>query len=148
VEQRSTLQPVEIPHWSRQACPEGSHSLHRAHAGADFLAGTVAWGDPRWSSLLPKDCTPWKGAMSEQFVKDCSPSEGPTLEKVMKEFKLWEGPHVRAGEKCEKEEAAETCCELAAAPIPCAPASPGEDVEESGVTQSLGRKGGGGGRVF
>ncbi|KAK4810792.1 hypothetical protein QYF61_008764 [Mycteria americana] len=48
-------------------------------------------GDPRWSSLLLKDCTPWKGPMLEQFLKNCSPWEGPTLEKVV----AWEpGMHV------------------------------------------------------
>ena len=41
-------------------------------------------GDPRWSSLFLKDCSPWKGPMLEQFVKDCLP---------------WEGYHDGAGEE-------------------------------------------------
>ena len=40
-------------------------------------------GDPRWSSLFLKDCTPWKGPTLEQFVKNCSPWEGLTLEKLV-----------------------------------------------------------------
>ena len=40
-------------------------------------------GDPRWSSLFLKDCTPWKEPMLEQFMKNCSPWEGLTLEKFM-----------------------------------------------------------------
>ena len=40
-------------------------------------------GDPRWSSLFLKDCTPWKGPTLGQFVKSCSPWEGLTLEKFV-----------------------------------------------------------------
>ena len=59
-------------------------------------------GDPRWSSLFLKDCTPWKGPMLEQFVKNCSPWEGLTLEKFVKDCLPWEGPHAGAGEECEE----------------------------------------------
>ena len=59
-------------------------------------------GDPRWSSLFLKDCTPWKGSMLEQFVKNCSPWEGLTLEKFVKDCLPWEGPHAGAGEECEE----------------------------------------------
>ena len=58
-------------------------------------------GDPRWSSLFLKDCTPWKGPTLEQFVKNCSPWEGLTLEKFVKDCLPWEGPHAGAGEECE-----------------------------------------------
>ena len=50
-------------------------------------------GDPRWSSVLLKDCTPWKGPMLEQFVKNCSPWEGPTLEKFVEDCLPWVEPH-------------------------------------------------------
>ena len=59
-------------------------------------------GDPHWSSLFLKDCTPWEGPMLEQFVKNCSPWEGLTLEKFMKDCLPWEGPHAGAGEECEE----------------------------------------------
>ena len=59
-------------------------------------------GDPRWSSLFLKDCTPWKGPMLEQLVKNCSPWEGLTLEKFMEDCLLGEGPHAGAGEECEE----------------------------------------------
>ncbi|XP_052638482.1 uncharacterized protein LOC128139721 isoform X2 [Harpia harpyja] len=57
-------------------------------------------GDPRWSSVLLKDCTPWQGPMLQQFMKNCSPWEGPTLEKFGKDCLPWEGPHAGAGEEC------------------------------------------------
>ena len=59
-------------------------------------------GDPLWSSVLLKDCTPWKGPMPEQFVKNCSPWEGPTLEKFMEDCLLWVAPHAGAGEECDE----------------------------------------------
>ena len=59
-------------------------------------------GDPRWSSLFLKDCTPWKGPTLEQFVKNCSVWEGLTLEKFMEDCLLWEGPHAGAWEECEE----------------------------------------------
>ena len=59
-------------------------------------------GDPRWSSLFLKDCTPWKGPMLEQFMKKCSLWEGLTLEKFMEDCLPWEGPHAGAGEECEE----------------------------------------------
>ena len=59
-------------------------------------------GDPHWSSLFLKDCTPWKGPMLEQFVKNSSPWEGLMLEKFVKDCLLWEGPHAGAGEECEE----------------------------------------------
>ena len=59
-------------------------------------------GDPCWSSLFLKDCTPWMGPMLEQFVKNCSPWEGLTLEKFVEDCLPWEGPHAGAGEECEE----------------------------------------------
>ena len=86
-------------------------------------------GDPCWSSLCLKDCSPWKGPMLEQFVKNCSPWEGPTLEKFVENCLLWEGPHVLEQGKSvrspppEEEGAAETTCdEPTQTPIPSCPA--------------------------
>ena len=59
-------------------------------------------GHPRWSSLLLKDCTLWKGPTLEQFVKNCSPWEGLMLEKFVEDCLPWEGPHTGAGEECEE----------------------------------------------
>jgi len=38
-------------------------------------------GDPCWSSLFLKDCTPWEGPTMGQFMKSCSLWEGFMLEK-------------------------------------------------------------------
>jgi len=59
-------------------------------------------GDPRWSSLFLKDCTPWKGPTLGWFVKHCSLWEGLMLEKFVENCFLWEGPHTGAGEECEE----------------------------------------------
>ena len=59
-------------------------------------------GDPCWSSLCLKDCSPWNAPMLEQFMKNCSLWEGPTLEKFMEDCLPWEGPHAGAG-GCPKE---------------------------------------------
>jgi len=65
-------------------------------------------GDPFWSSLFLKDCTPWKGPMLGQFTENCL---------------SWEGPHAEAGEEREEEGAAETTWdELTSTPIPHPPA--------------------------
>jgi len=40
-------------------------------------------GDPRWSSLFLKDCTPWNGPTLGQFMKICIPWEGLTLKKFV-----------------------------------------------------------------
>jgi len=63
-------------------------------------------GDPRWSSLFLKDCTPWKGPTLGQFVKNSSPREGLTLEKFVENYALWEGPHTGAGEEHEEKRVA------------------------------------------
>ncbi|GAB0187970.1 hypothetical protein GRJ2_001262300 [Grus japonensis] len=81
-------------------------------------------GDPRWSSLLLKDCTLWKRPTLEQLVKNCSLWEGLTLEKSMEDCLLWEGPQAGAGKSVrsprpEEEGAAETPHdELTTNPIP------------------------------
>ena len=38
-------------------------------------------GDPHWSGVFLKGCTPWKGPALEQFVEQCSPWEGLRLDK-------------------------------------------------------------------
>ncbi|GAB0184576.1 hypothetical protein GRJ2_000922900 [Grus japonensis] len=71
-----------------------------AHARAGLLAGLVTlWGDPHWSSLFLKDCTPWERPTLEQFVKNCSPWEGLTLEKFVEDCLPWKRPHAGAGEE-------------------------------------------------
>jgi len=56
-------------------------------------------GDPHWSSLFLKDCTPWEGPTLGQFMKSCSLWEGLTLEKFVKDCLPWEGSHTGAGEE-------------------------------------------------
>ena len=48
------------------------------------------WGNPCWSSLFLKDCTPWEGATLGQFMKSCSLWEGLTLEKSVENCIPWE----------------------------------------------------------
>ena len=64
------LQPVEAP------TPE---QVDTSEGGCDPV------GSPHWSSVLLKDCTPWKGPMLEQFVKNCTPWEGHTLQKFIED---------------------------------------------------------------
>jgi len=59
-------------------------------------------GDPCWSSLFLKDCTPWEGPTLGQFMKSCSPWEGLTLEKFVENCLPCKGPHTGAGEDCEE----------------------------------------------
>ena len=119
MEQRSTCSLWRTPRHSRWMCPKEAVTLWEACAGAGSwqdlwtrgersphwsrFAGRACdpAGDPRWSSLFLKDCTPWKGPTLEQFVKNCSPWEGLTLEKFVEDCLPWEGPHAGAGEACE-----------------------------------------------
>ncbi|KAJ7400255.1 hypothetical protein BTVI_107071 [Pitangus sulphuratus] len=71
-----------------------------AHAGTGRTHDPA--GDPRWSSLHLKDCTPWKGPILEQFMKNCSPGEGPILEKFVEDCLPWEEGCTGAGEECEE----------------------------------------------
>ncbi|GAB0183826.1 EH domain-containing protein 4 [Grus japonensis] len=140
--QISTCSPWKTPHQSRWMHLKEAVTLWEAHAGAGFwqdlwphgersprwsrFAGRTCdpVGDPWWSSLFLKDCTPWKGLMLEQFMKNCSLWEGLMLEKFMEDCLLWEGPHTGAREEREEsspeeEGAADTTCdELMAASIP------------------------------
>ena len=88
-------------------------------------------GDPRWSSLFLKDCTPWEGPTLEQLVEDCLP---------------WEGPHAGAGQERQEDGAAETTCRKPHSPSPCA--AQAEEVENSGGKLSLGRREGWGEGVY
>ena len=73
--------------WEAHAAA-GSWQDLRPHAdrspGWSRFAGRTCdpMGDPRWSSLVLKDCTPWEGPTLEQLVKNCSPWEGLMLEKL------------------------------------------------------------------
>jgi len=84
-------------------CPRETVTPWRAHAGAGSwqdlrthgerspsrsrLAGRACdpVGDPRWSSLFLKDCSPWEGPTLGQFVKSCSLWEGLTLEQFVED---------------------------------------------------------------
>jgi len=83
-------------------------------------------GDPHWSGLFLKNCTPWEGPTLGQFV-NCLP---------------WEGTHAGAGEESEEEGAAEALCdELTITPISLSPcAAHGEEAENLGVELSPGRR--------
>jgi len=59
-------------------------------------------GDPCWSSLFLKDCTPWKESMLEQFVKNCSLWEGLLSENFVENCVPCEGTHAESGEECEE----------------------------------------------
>ncbi|GAB0193758.1 EH domain-containing protein 4 [Grus japonensis] len=79
------LQPMEDPMLEqvdaqRRLWPYGKPTLEQAlgrtrgpvvrgaHARAGLLAGLVTpWGDPCWSSLFLKVCTPWESPTLEQF---------------------------------------------------------------------------------
>jgi len=58
--------------------------------------------NPRWSSLILKGCTPWKGPTLEQFMKNCSLWKGLALKKFLENCLPWEGPHVGVWEECEE----------------------------------------------
>jgi len=68
--------------------------------------------------------------MLEQFLKNCLP---------------WVGPHAGAGEECEEKGAAERMCDELS-PSHCTPGV--EEVENSGIKLSQGRREGWGGGVF
>jgi len=81
----------------------------RSPHGSGFAGRTCdPTGDPCWSGLFLKDCTPWKGPTLGQFMKSCSPWEGLTLEPFMEDCLPWMGPHTGAGEESEEEGASET----------------------------------------
>ena len=74
-----------------------------AHAGASFAGRTCdPAGDPRWSSLCLKGCTPWEEPTLENFMKNCTPWERLMLEKFVENCLLWEEPHAGAGEECKE----------------------------------------------
>jgi len=76
-------------------------------------------GDPHWSSLFLKDCTPWVGPTLGQFMENYSPGEGLVLENFVEDCLPRVGPHAGAGEECEEKGAAETMCdELTPFPMP------------------------------
>ncbi|KAK4823683.1 hypothetical protein QYF61_005654 [Mycteria americana] len=93
---------MESPHWSRLLA--GPVDPWREEPTWTRFGGRTCdpVGDPRWSSLFLKDCTPWKGPTLEHFVKNCSLWEGLMLEKFVENCLLWEGPHAGAGEESEE----------------------------------------------
>jgi len=101
VEQISTCSPWKGPHTGAGGCLKEAVTPWGAHAGAGScqdlwthgersphqsrFSGRACdpHGDPRWSSLFLKDCTPWEGPTLGQFLKSCSLWEGLTLEKFV-----------------------------------------------------------------
>ena len=80
-------------------------TLWEAHAGAWSWQDLWIPGErsPRWSRFSGRTCDPMGDPhWSSLCLKNCSPWEGPTLEKFMKNCHLWEGPHTGAGEECEE----------------------------------------------
>jgi len=76
-------------------------------------------------------------------MKNCSPWEGLMLEKSVEDCLLQEELHTGARKDSEEEEAEERICDkLTAIPIPHPPAplGDGEEVENSGVKLSPGRR--------
>jgi len=100
-EQISTCSPWR-PHAGAGGCLKEAVTLWGAHTGAGSwqalqthgersprrsrIAGRAcdSVGDPRWSSLFLRDCTPWEGPTLGQFVKSCSLWEGLTLGQFVK----------------------------------------------------------------
>jgi len=83
-------------------------------------------GDPRWSSLFLKDCSPWEGPTLGQFMKSCSPWEGLMLEQFLEDCLHGRDPTLEQksarSPSAEEEGAAETTCdELTVTPIPHPP---------------------------
>jgi len=66
------------PCQNMQTC--GERSPHRSRFAGRSCDPV---GDPRWSSLFLKDCTPWEGPTLGQFVKNFSLWEGLTLEQLV-----------------------------------------------------------------
>ncbi|GAB0185090.1 zinc finger and BTB domain-containing protein 5 [Grus japonensis] len=107
---------MEDPTPEQVETPEGGCGPWEAHAGASswqdlWIRGerSPCWsrfagrtcdpvGDPRWSSLLLKVCTPWERPTLEQLVKNCSPWEGLTLETLVEDClpMLEQGRRVRS----------------------------------------------------
>jgi len=100
----STCSPWKGPHAGAGGCLKEAVTPWGARAGAGSwldlwthgersphwsrFAGRACdpVGDPRWSSLLLKNCTPWEGPTLGQLVKSCSPWEGLKMEKFVENF--------------------------------------------------------------
>ncbi|GAB0210393.1 zinc finger and BTB domain-containing protein 5 [Grus japonensis] len=111
---------MEDPKPEQVETPEGGCGPWEAHAGASSwqdlwprgernprqsrFAGRTCdpMGDPRWSSLFLKVCTPWEGPTLEQLVKNRSLRERLTVEKLVEDCLPWEGPQAGAGAECEE----------------------------------------------
>ena len=104
-----------------------------AHARAGDGGGAAARGGPRLEQCAPEGWSLWDGAILEQFSRSCCLWEAHAG-SVWEGRHLWEGPHVGAGDKSDREAAAETkCYRLTAATIPAfSYATRGEEGEEDG----------------
>jgi len=120
VEQISTCSLWMGPHAGAGGCLKEAVTLWGPHAGAGSWQGLWThgersprqsrfsgracdpMGDPHWSSLFLKDCTPCKGLTQGQFVKNCSLWEGLMLEKFVENCLPLEEPHAGARAECEE----------------------------------------------
>jgi len=88
VEQISTLQPVEDLHWSRWVCYEGICSLRRgAHAGASFLAGTMAHGGPTMEQSIPEGLYPAESTHAGAVHEELHPVGGKSMPEQRKSMR-------------------------------------------------------------
>jgi len=142
------LQPVEGPH-----AGAGGGALKGASACGERTLEQVLQQDlqpveksPCRNRFIPKDCSPRRKPMLQQFTNNSSMWEGPPLEQFMKHRIPREGPHVEAGKEREEQGAAErSCYVLPAIPIPRSPMPCGGRAGRwnEGRTLNLGRKGDG-----
>ncbi|GAB0179066.1 zinc finger and BTB domain-containing protein 5 [Grus japonensis] len=133
---------MEDPTLEQVEAPEGGCGLWEAHAGASSwqdlwthgerssrqsrFAGRTCdpVGDPRWSSLLLKVCTPWKrlnvGAVGEELQPVGRTHVGEVWEGLspMRDTSLEQGQSVRSPPPEEEGAAETTCDELTTTPIP------------------------------
>jgi len=68
------LKEAVTPSWSRLLAGPADLWRDRSPCWSRFAGRAFdRMGDPHWSSLLLKDCTPWEGPTLEQLMKNCSP---------------------------------------------------------------------------
>ncbi|GAB0182604.1 zinc finger and BTB domain-containing protein 5 [Grus japonensis] len=153
------LQPMEDHfgagrHALKEAAAHGKPSLGQApdrscgpyrgaHAGTVVLAVTAAHGGPTLEQSAPEGLYSLERIHTGTVLQELQAVGRTMSEQFMKDCILQEGPQAETGEEPEEEEVAGMkLYELTTAPIPHCPALLGEeeDVEESGVKFSLGRR--------
>ena len=171
VEQISTCSPWRIPHHSR-GMPEKGCDPVESPCWSRLLAGPVAPWREEPTQVCWQDLWPRGGPTLEQPVPEgLHPVEGIHTAAICEELQLvgrthvgevcgglclpWEGPHVGAGEECEElspwggRNSRDTVWWTDHSPHSLSPCTAeGEEVENSGVKFSLGRREGWGEGVF